>query len=337
MTTDKPDWTDGISVIVPTYKRPDDIVRALGSIVNQDTDGRAYEIIVADNDPAASAHDAVHAIIAANPQTRIVYTHVPAPGVSNARNGALAAAQGRYIIYLDDDMEADARWVAELVIAANKHDAPIAFGPVIAQMPEGDNPLYPHMQPLFCRTGDFVDGLITKTFGTGGCLIDHGRTSLPSPVFDPTLNEVGGEDDALFAHILGRGGRIAWTTKAHAIEHIPAHRATADYVWKRNFAFGQGPTQNAADDGWRGIPQVIKWMTVGALQTLIRAPKYAFERLTGNPHYVHSYGELSQAIGKVVWFSGFSPRLYGVNAPTTSGPDTSNSDTSESETSIMRA
>ena len=316
MTKNNQDWSDGVSVIVPTYKRPNDILRALGSIVYQNTDGRPYEIIVADNDPEGSAHDAVHAIIAANPQVRIVYTHVPTPGVSNARNGALAKAQGRYIIYLDDDMEAAERWVAELVIAANTHDAPIVFGPVIAQMPDGDDPLYSHMQPLFCRTGDFADGLISKTFGTGGCLIDHGRTSLPNPVFDPNLNEVGGEDDALFAHILGHGGTIAWTTKARAIEHIPEHRATPDYVWKRNFAFGQGPTQNAADAGWLGMPHVIKWMCIGALQAVIRAPKYAFERITGNPHYVHSYGLLSQAVGKMIWFSGFSPRLYGVNAPT---------------------
>ncbi|WP_371397553.1 glycosyltransferase family 2 protein [Fretibacter rubidus] len=312
------DWADGISVIVPTYKRPDDILRALGSIIDQDTDGRPYEIIVADNDPAGSAETAVLALIDANPQTRVIYTHVPDPGVSNARNGALTQAQGRYIIYLDDDMEAHPRWIAELVIAANHYDAPIVFGPVIAQMPDGDNPLYPHMQPLFCRTGNFADGIIKKTFGTGGCLIDHGRTSLPDPVFDPSLNEVGGEDDALFAHILGHGGRIAWTTKANAIEHIPTHRATPAYVWKRNFAFGQAPTQSAADHGWAGAPSVLKWMGVGIVQTITRAPIYAFQRLTGNPHFVHSYGRLSQAVGKVIWFSGFSPRLYGVDAPTQS-------------------
>jgi len=36
-------------------------------------------------------------------QTPITHIHVPEPGVSNARNGALAAAKGRYILFIDDD------------------------------------------------------------------------------------------------------------------------------------------------------------------------------------------------------------------------------------------
>jgi len=143
-------------------------------------------------------------------------------------------------------------------------------------MPIGDNPLYPHMQPLFSRTGDFEDGHINSLFGTGGCLIDQSQCSLPSPAFDPALNEVGGEDDAMFG----------WTTQAIAVEHIPPHRSTPAYVWTRNFAFGQGPSQNEADKGFSGALGVIKWM------------------------------RLSQAIGKIFWFEGFSPRLYGANAPT---------------------
>lgn len=306
-------WSNGISIIVPTYKRPDDILRALGSVVDQDTEGRAFEIIIADNDPAGSARLAVEAFIAENPQTIMLYVHVPEPGVSNARNGALEHARGRFIIYLDDDMEAHPRWVAELVNASIKYEAEIVFGPVIAQMPKGDDPLYPHMQPLFCRTGDFEDGYITKTFGTGGCLIDHDRAALPNPMFDPSLNEVGGEDDMLFAYILDHDGRIAWTRSAEAIEHIPAHRATYSYVWKRNFAFGQAPTRICADHGLRGIPGVIKWMGVGMVQIALRLPKYLWQRLSGNPASVHTYGRLSQACGKVIWMSGFSPRLYGVH------------------------
>lgn len=314
MTTVKQNWHDGISIITPTYKRPDDIIRALSSVVNQDTDGRPMEIVIADNDPAGGARLAVEQFITANPQTDMHYIHVPDPGVSNARNGALSIAKGRYIIYLDDDMEADPRWVAELVAAANDYDAAIVFGPVIAQMPGGDDPLYAHMQPLFCRTGDFADGHITKTFGTGGCLIDHGRAAMPHPVFDPDLNEVGGEDDFLFAHILGQGAKIAWTTKARAVEHIPERRSTPQYVWLRNFAFGQAPTQTAADHGIKGAPGVLKWMAVGCVQIVIHAPAYAVLRLLGKPRYIHHYARLSQACGKVMWFSGFSPRLYGADS-----------------------
>jgi len=174
--------------------------------------------------------------------------------------------------------------------------------------------LYPHMQPLFSRTGDFPEGHIDKTFGTGGCLIDRGRCRLPVPVFDPSLNETGGEDDVMFAYILAQGASIGWTHTAIAVEHIPPHRSTPSYVWKRNFAFGQGPSQTAADDGVKGIPGVIKWMGVGVVQCVLYGVQYAMRRTIGRADYIKSYARLSQGIGKVLWFSGFSPRLYGGTA-----------------------
>jgi len=305
-----------ISIIVPTYKRPDDIVRALNSVVIQDTKDYSFEIVVADNDPAGSANDAVNALVDAYPNVALIYIHVPEPGVSNARNGALARASGRYLIFLDDDMEAQPDWAYELVRGAERFDSAIVFGPVEAVMPIGDNPLYPHMQPLFSRTGDFPEGNIDKTFGTGGCLIDLGRCSLPSPAFDPALNETGGEDDAMFAHVLAQGASIGWTHSAIAVEHIPPHRSTPSYVWKRNFAFGQGPTQDAADFGLKGLPAIVKWMSVGVAQSVIYGAQYLVRRALGRPDYIKSYARLSQGVGKVLWFDGFSPRLYGANAPT---------------------
>ena len=315
-----------ITIIIPTYKRPEDIARALGTAVLQKTGDYSLEIIVADNDPAGSAHDLVHEIMAAHSHVELIYTHVPEPGVSNARNGALALARGRYLIFLDDDMEANEDWAYELVSGAERFDSAIVFGPVEAVMPDGDDPLYPHMQPLFSRTGDFPEGHIDKTFGTGGCLIDRGRCRLPVPVFDPSLNETGGEDDVMFAYILAQGASIGWSHTAIAVEHIPPHRSTPSYVWKRNFAFGQGPSQTAADDGVKGIPGVIKWMGVGVVQCVLYGVQYAMRRTIGRADYIKSYARLSQGIGKVLWFSGFSPRLYGGNAPTatTARPNSGN-------------
>jgi len=241
-------YSKDISIIVPTYKRPEDLKRALESAAQQNSQHYSLEIIVADNDPLGSAHDAVHSMIKNHAGVDIIYTHVPEPGVSNARNGALSIAQGRFLIFLDDDMEANSDWAFQLASASERLSSAIVFGPVEAVMPIGDNPLYPHMQPLFSRTG--------------------------------------------------------------------AHRSTPAYVWTRNFAFGQGPSQNEADKGFSGALGVIKWMAVGAVQTLIYTPQYLLRRTKGRADYIYSYARLSQAIGKIFWFEGFSPRLYGANAAT---------------------
>lgn len=302
------------SIIIPTYKRPNDIIRALKSVCTQDISGFKTEIIVADNDPDASAKQAVTTFIQAQPDTNITYTHIPAPGVSNARNGALEIATGRFIIFLDDDMEAREGWAQALLDTALEHRAAMCFGPIEAVMPSPDTPLYSYIQPMFSRECQAHSGLISETFGTGGCLIDRERAALPSPVFDPSLNETGGEDNALFDYLLKQNINVAWAANAKTFEHVPAHRATKTYVWKRQFAFGQSPSQDAADGSLMAAPRVLKWMLIGCAQTVIRFPKYIVLKTLNRPNAISAYANLAQAVGKIFWWGNFIPKFYGSNA-----------------------
>jgi len=122
------DWTEGVSIVVPTFQRPDDIKRALKSLMTQKAPKRAMEIIVADNDPAGTAKKTVERFMGTS-QIEVHYVHVPEPGVSNARNGALAKARGRFIIFLDDDMEALEGWTENLIETSLKFKAGIVFEP----------------------------------------------------------------------------------------------------------------------------------------------------------------------------------------------------------------
>jgi len=300
-----------ISIVIPTYKRPEPLIRLLKSIDGSKVEGFQVEIVVADNDPKASAHDVMVEFLKSN-QTPITHIHVPEPGVSNARNGALAAAKGRYILFIDDDMEADLDWAQTLTSGALDWDATLAFGPAIAVMPSSDNPLYAYMQPLFCRVRDYPTGLIDEGIATGNCFLDREKEPLPCPVFDPNLNKSGGEDDALFNHLMQQGARVAWIEKAKTLEHVPDSRATLSYVWRRNFAWGQGPSKHAADRGLSGIPGICKWMVVGCVQIALYAGLWSFAKIKRDPNAVRYFGRLAQGVGKVFWSEKLSPRLYGV-------------------------
>ncbi len=308
-------WNEGVSIVIPTYKRPDGIKNALESLIGQSAGKRALEIVVADNDPKASAKDLV-ANFAKSSAIDVIYKHVPQPGVSNARNGALSVARGRFIAFLDDDMKALPGWLDELVKAALKYEAGITFGPAIAVMPNADDPLNPFMEPFFSRIANAPEGYITKCLGTGGCLLDLSLCDMPSPAFDPIHNETGGEDDALFHHLTSRGAKVAWAIKAESFEIVPAARATPKYMWKRNFAFGQGPAQEEADKGIMGALGILKWMIIGLVQFLAFAPAWLVLRLLGQPFYIHFRNRCAQALGKIFWWNNFRQKLYGVNATT---------------------
>ena len=300
-----------LSIIIPTYKRPEGLARALESIKGERIEGMELEIVIADNDPLGSAKEFMARYISKSDQD-VKYTHVPDPGVSNARNGALAVARGRWVLFLDDDMTAKAPWAASMMNAARQYEAALTFGPVTAIMPETDNPFYDHMQPLFSRPERDKNGLIEKAIGTGNCLIDRNKLELPNPVFNPSMNQTGGEDDELFRKLEMQNPNIAWTNDAVTFEYVPAKRATLSYVWRRNFAFGQAPTQEAADKGISGSLDVIKWMFVGIAQVGIYLLLWLISKLRKDPKAVHHFGRLAQGIGKFFWSSRLSPKFYGV-------------------------
>lgn len=303
-------WTEiGVSIVIPTYKRPDDIVRALKSVETEARDHPLCEIVVTDNDPAGSAKDAVSAFIDQTDVTTL-YVHEPNPGVSNARNTALKHARGRFIAFLDDDMEALPGWVTESLKASYAFDAGLVFGPVEAVMPKG-KAIYPYMAPAFDRMPYTKTGLIDEGVATGGCLIDRQKCDMPSPVFDPAMNQTGGEDDAFFRYVMERGTKAVWTNDAKCLEHVPEKRATIRYIWLRNFAFGQSPSQEASEVGFKGIPRVLFWMAVGGAQALLSLPQLIFTSLMQSPKRVIALAKFAQGVGKIFWFKTFSPKLYG--------------------------
>lgn len=303
-------WTEiGVSIVIPTYKRPDDIIRALKSVEAEAIALPLCEIVITDNDPAASAKEAVAEFIK-NTQADAHYIHEPNPGVSNARNTALSKARGRYIAFLDDDMEALPGWVSAMLSACESYDAGLVFGPVTAVMPTG-KAIYPFMAPAFDRLPHSVTGYIDEGVATGGCLVDLGRCDMPSPAFDVSLNQTGGEDDALFRHVISKGAKAVWTNEAKCLEHVPEKRATFHYIWQRNFAFGQSPSQEASEAGFKGFPRVLFWMAVGGAQSLLSIPRLVWDAMTLSPKRVLSLAKFAQGLGKIFWFKAFSPKLYG--------------------------
>ncbi len=299
---------NGISIIVPTFRRPEGIKRVLESLENQSGSGLEIEIIIADNDPDGGARDFVETYAKKSKQN-IIYLHVPAPGVSNARNAALAKARGRYLAFLDDDEEADPDWLCALLQAARKYRAGVCFGRVEARLARPSVSDTYFIQ-IFSRQGEgLAEGPIDEIFGCGNSLIDTKMCRLPKPPFDLNMNETGGEDDVLFAHIRDQGVPIVWAKQAICYEHVPPDRASPAYVKKRSFSFGQTPSQICADD--KNYAGVVKWMFIGCLQYAWHKPCAVITRLVRHPAYIKHLAKACEGAGKVFWFSALTPKLYG--------------------------
>lgn len=112
-----------VSVIVPTYNRPDLLGLTLESIQRQTYP--ALEIVVV-NDAGSD----VSAVVARFPRARLVDQPVNR-GPSAARNRGLAEARGEFVIFFDDDDEMFPNHIAALVNVLLRSGLDVAYGQMI--------------------------------------------------------------------------------------------------------------------------------------------------------------------------------------------------------------
>ncbi|GAA0869732.1 glycosyltransferase family 2 protein [Brevundimonas basaltis] len=298
-----------VAIIVPTLRRPQSLERALRSLFAQTgVADRVSAIVVVDNDPSGSAEGGVEALRTLSPWP-LFYVHAPRPGVATARNAGLAATDARLIAFLDDDEAASPLWLGSLIKAQETTGADAVFGPITGRAPEAEPWLKPYLERFFGREGPAQTGLVDEPYGCGNSLMVR-ATALPgSEPFDPGSDQVGGEDDALFAALRDRGGRFGWAADAWVEEFAPAHRATLAYALARAFAYGQGPSQTAA--AARDWPAVLRWMIIGVGQTIVWGAAAAALTLIRSPARAALYDRTARGVGKLFWMKGFEPHFYG--------------------------
>ncbi|MFA4894304.1 glycosyltransferase family 2 protein [Brevundimonas sp.] len=298
-----------VAVIVPTLRRPESLERALRSLFRQTgVADRVAEIVVVDNDPTGSAADLTEALRAVSPWP-ILYRHAPTPGVATARNAGLSATTAPLIAFLDDDEAASPGWLAALLKAQAETGADAVFGPITGRAPGAEAWLQDYLERFFGRDGPTQTGLIAEPYGCGNSLMLR-ATALPGRTpFNVAADQVGGEDDALFAALAARGGRFGWAADAQVEEFAPPHRATLKYALARAFAYGQGPSQTAA--AARNWPGVARWMLIGAAQTAVWGVGAAALTLIASPRRAALYDRTARGAGKVFWMKGLEPRFYG--------------------------
>jgi succinoglycan biosynthesis protein ExoM len=295
-----------VVVIVPTFRRPDSLSRALTSVLAQEAlENLIEEIAVVDNDPAGSAHATVQGFTERSSLVR--YLHAPEPGVSNARNLGLAATAAPLVAFLDDDEEASPHWLSALHTVHMAEKADVTFGPVRGRADQAAAWKRPYLEAFFSRTGPAESGPSDEVHGCGNSMMTRASALAGPGPFDLRANETGGEDDRLFERLQGEDRRFAWAAEAWVWEHAPVGRQTVGYALSRGFGYGQTPAQIAARAGaWS---QVAKWMLIGAGQGVVFAVLAALATPFGQRRALAFADRAARGFGKLFWFRRL--RFYG--------------------------
>lgn len=303
------------SVVIPSYRRPELLARALRSCLAQRGVESPFEIVVVDNDPAASA-EAIVAEIAATAAVSVRRVHEMRPGISHARNTGVAAARGRYLVFLDDDEEPAPDWLASFVATIKKTGADLAVGPVYPRFAAGD--AGPFCRRKYTRDAGVPTGTrLARWAGIGNTILDKSRCFAVDAPFDPALGLTGGED-TVFLHQLLRSGRsLVWCAEAAVFETVPADRLDPKYLLRRAFRGGQGVTFMCTMTNPPQPLRVLRMMAIGAAQFIVYGSAALVLRLSHQDDWLPLMDKAAAGLGKVLWHPKLNLQLYRRPQPAT--------------------
>lgn len=312
-----------IAVLIPTFRRPALLAQALEGCLAQTR--RGFSVVVVDNDPDASA---AAVLAAAGPRFQAAgiplhAVHETAPGISHARNRALAETTARIVVFLDDDQAPAPGWLSALTATLDSTGAAAAFGPVTAVLDcAADWPLRAFAARYFGRAIDRPDGAditdLRARMGTQNSAFDRAHPATgtlwrAAQPFDADLGAVGGEDSVLLRRLVGAGGRLAWAAAAAVEETVPASRCTLRYLRRRRFRDGQIRVLSALRTHPPKVASAAAWTLIGAAQVAVHGSRALALRALGRPAEVSLIG-VSNGLGKLAWGRRFRFPLYGATA-----------------------
>ncbi len=207
-----------VSVVVPTFKRPDLLENCLKALLKQDFDPDAFEIVIVDNAGSDAARRLVQSYSARNQDVgagsragahpAIYYLEeVERPGPAAARNVGWKFAHGEIVAFTDDDCLPDRKWLAEGVRQLHEgYDA--VTGRVVV--------------PISGIPSDHdknISRLETAEFVTANCFF-RCRALQATGGFDERFTVAWREDSDLHFRILSLSLKIGRASKARVVHPV---------------------------------------------------------------------------------------------------------------------
>jgi len=112
-----------VSVVVPTYRRPDALRATVAALLAVEYPDERYEVIVVDDGSGDTTTEVV-AELQQGASTKLVYLHQQNSGAAAARNHGARSATGEILIFVDDDIVVEPSHIRDhLVTRQSQGDA----------------------------------------------------------------------------------------------------------------------------------------------------------------------------------------------------------------------
>jgi len=300
-----------IAITLPTFRRPEHLLKTLKSLETQKTD-RNFVCIVMENDPDGGAGGDVATRFFKTSALRGIAVNANRRGNCSAYNAGWVTALSqfenlRWVMVIDDDEVATPDWVEKMTDAAIKLDVDMVGGP---QQPlfEGNADPKWSQHPVF-QPAHQQSGKVPIIYSTGNVLIAANvLRHMGYPYLEEKFNFLGGGDSDFYSRCQREGFTFGWENDAPVIETIPLRRTEISWLNARGFRNGAISTliEKRAASGFGDKLKII----LKSLALLAVSPFRSFALFvkTGSP--IIGIYHINVALGRLLMEFGFANEQY---------------------------
>ncbi|HEX2018977.1 MAG TPA: glycosyltransferase [Aurantimonas sp.] len=230
-----------IVVTLPTFRRPDHLLRTLQSLKAQGTRRRFAAIVIENDAEQGAGRRAADPLFASGEIAGLIIT-AHARGNCSAYNAGWTTAlerfpSMRYLAVIDDDETAGEDWLERLVGTAEALPVDIVGGPQVPVFEkEAGRSLarHPVFVPHYAASGP-----VPILFSSGNVLIRREvLETMGAPFLDTAFNFIGGGDSDFYSRCRERGFRFGWCAEAPVFETTPPRRMEFSWLNARGMRNG---------------------------------------------------------------------------------------------------
>jgi len=221
------------SIVIPTYNRPDRLETCLESLVQLEYSSNHFEVIVVDDGSPVVLEPVVEPF--RGPLELRLHRQESA-GPAAARNAGARQAQGRFLVFTDDDCRPASNWLTALAAQFEKTPTHLLGGKTVNALPQ--NPFSTASQLLVCYLYEYQNGddHQARFFTSNNIALSADRFHEVGG-FDTTFTRAAAEDREFCNRWLHRGGSMTHVPEA-VVRH--AHSLDLTGFWGQHFDYGRG-------------------------------------------------------------------------------------------------
>jgi hypothetical protein len=299
-------------VTLPTFRRPQQVLATLASLMAQQT-GRRFAVIVTENE--AEAREGARATLplfesGAVPGLVVIAHERGNCSAYNAgwRTAILHFPNFRHLLVIDDDEIADPQWLETMCRTAETLPADIVGGPqvpVFADPAQARWAEHPVFAPPYRRTGP-----VRALYSSGNLLVGrHVLAAMGPPFLDLKFNFMGGGDSDFLSRAAQNGYTLGWCAEAIVRETVPARRVEPDWIRARSLRNGVISTlvekKKRAGTRFAGARVLLK-----SLALLAVSPLRGLSRLARTRSAAIAIYPVHVALGRVLAEFGYANEQY---------------------------